>query len=1128
MMRIAKTDGTVERIYSSHVQKTNYDINNGWERVFVTFTLPKNTASVIAFVLVRNGIGTGYFDGVQLEKSEVASQYNMLENNGFNFVESTGYASSWNRWNMSSSDVVVDSKMQIAGSPTHQKALIQEVKVNEKDYDDKFIFGGWAEAVPLPKKVTRYYRLHVIVFYKETKSDGTPESYVPAWAEYDYYNDGTQFTSGSFGLRHPEHPEYTPDKIRVVCCYYNQANTACYDSIRLSKSSDVYDLNEMYGDAADTNTETELDPYTYDENGRVLTYTDEESVVYSYSYNAYGDVVSILNADGEGDRFEYNTYDTDGDGSYDTTRIRKETYADGTIYEYTYNSALEITKETVTIPNSEGEPTVEEYNYDENGNLDTHVVDNEVKSSYTYIKPNNNWLIATETSNGYKTTYTYNPETDELVSKVKSPSDNVDVVIESDSYEYSDGNVTKHTHTENGTSLTYHYGTNGEISKVEHNGFAYNYEYDAFSNTTSVKVGDQSLVGYTYQQDKSKVASMTYGNDDKVTYTYDNYGGISKKTVSDKISDGSTKDHYYTYFTDGEGRTVYEEDSPSHQETYYLYDDEGTLYGERVNATTTNNTYRNRLYEVINNFDDNGNVVKNALRSQSGLLTTYYAYDSVTNLPSSITLFGGKQVSYNYDDEGTLTGRSLSTSTPVAEGFNYNDKGLISTHTIALGTNSDVYSYTYDDNANITEIKLGDTVQQSYEYDALNQLIRENDRDTGKTVIYSYDGYGNITSKTEYAFTLGELGAVVDTISYAYNDTAWKDKLTSYDGQGITYDEIGNPTSYMGADMTWAGRYLTSYVKGNTAVSYTYDSDGLRTSKTVNGVKHNYYYVDGQLRYERNGDNYEIYYTYDADGRPVLATKRDLVAKKNYQYYLITNTRGDVIETRDDYGNVNAKFVYDAWGKLISVTDANGNALSTDSFAYQISLKYRGYVYDNETSLYYLQSRYYDPETGRFLNADDVECIGLLNTMCSLNLFAYCGNQPVDRYDYSGLSTVYTLSNGWKYRIDPPNTSTKTKRHIHIYKDGYNYSQNDDGSPHDGSSDEPPNSVKKELKNKGVWDWDAKAKEYNESLTNNGLEPVLKALRVVIIIYAVYRIVRLLPSFLPGLRWTLPGNVAFA
>ena len=124
---------------------------------------------------------------------------------------------------------------------------------------------------------------------------------------------------------------------------------------------------------------------------------------------------------------------------------------------------------------------------------------------------------------------------------------------------------------------------------------------------------------------------------------------------------------------------------------------------------------------------------------------------------------------------------------------------------------------------------------------------------------------------------------------------------------------------------------------------------------------------------------------------------------------MITNTRGDVIETRNGDGNVNAKFTYDAWGELISVTDGAGNALPETSFAYQISLKYRGYVYDWETGLYYLQSRYYDPNTGRFINADAVDYIGYSGEVLSYNLFAYCENNAVIYSDYSGSFNIGAL-----------------------------------------------------------------------------------------------------------------------
>ena len=100
-------------------------------------------------------------------------------------------------------------------------------------------------------------------------------------------------------------------------------------------------------------------------------------------------------------------------------------------------------------------------------------------------------------------------------------------------------------------------------------------------------------------------------------------------------------------------------------------------------------------------------------------------------------------------------------------------------------------------------------------------------------------------------------------------------------------------------------------------------------------------------------------------------------------------------------------------GKLISVTNAAGNALAKTNLAYQISVRYRSYVYDEETGLYYLQSRYYDPETGRFLNADDVEYIGYDGTVLSYNSFAYCENEPVNRYDPSGFT--YSPTKAKKY-----------------------------------------------------------------------------------------------------------------
>ena len=92
-----------------------------------------------------------------------------------------------------------------------------------------------------------------------------------------------------------------------------------------------------------------------------------------------------------------------------------------------------------------------------------------------------------------------------------------------------------------------------------------------------------------------------------------------------------------------------------------------------------------------------------------------------------------------------------------------------------------------------------------------------------------------------------------------------------------------------------------------------------------------------------------------------------------------------------------------AWGKILSVTDGSGNTVSDASHIANVNpIRYRGYYYDVETGFYYLQSRYYDPEVGRFINADDIDCLGADGSQLSYNLFAYCMNSPVNRFDADG------------------------------------------------------------------------------------------------------------------------------
>ena len=131
-------------------------------------------------------------------------------------------------------------------------------------------------------------------------------------------------------------------------------------------------------------------------------------------------------------------------------------------------------------------------------------------------------------------------------------------------------------------------------------------------------------------------------------------------------------------------------------------------------------------------------------------------------------------------------------------------------------------------------------------------------------------------------------------------------------------------------------------------------------------------------------------FAHSPDGVPLSVVYDDLL------YYYVTNLQGDVVALLDAAGNEVVTYTYDAWGNLLSVGGSKATTLGQDN-----PLRYRGYVYDQETGLYYLQSRYYDPEMGRFINADAFVSTG--QGILGNNMFAYCGNNPVCRYDVGGL-----------------------------------------------------------------------------------------------------------------------------
>ena len=277
--------------------------------------------------------------------------------------------------------------------------------------------------------------------------------------------------------------------------------------------------------------------------------------------------------------------------------------------------------------------------------------------------------------------------------------------------------------------------------------------------------------------------------------------------------------------------------------------------------------------------------------------------------------------------------------------------------------------------------------------------MREDNAALNKSYTYSYDAGGNITAKKEYAYTTGTLGAAVKTYNYVYGSNSWKDKLTSWNWQSITYDSYGNVKSYKGATYTWDRlNRLKSSVKSNGTTEYTYNVDG-QPEKTEldygNGM------VGTTEREYVNGRLYKESKILTMNGAEIVSATMQYLYRgeevigliyNGSLYYYRKNLQGDIIEIVGEDGNVAATYKYDAWGNW---TVSGGDVGTYNSF------RYRGYYYDTAIMLYYLKTRWYDPETGRFISPDSINYLDP-QSINGLNLYAYCLNNPVMYTDPDG------------------------------------------------------------------------------------------------------------------------------
>ena len=944
---------------------TDTTIQNGWKRISVTTSLSAGTNAI--YLYLDSATGTAYFDNVQLEKANIESDYNFVQNGSFRAK---------NTWTGTYSLATVTGKGSVGtftGSAASEASVYQTIPLKVST-NTTFMLSGWAKAnsIDLIKHIpddpskevlpedNRTFGLTATLTY----SDGTTSTH---HASFNPDNTSWQYTALAV-VPEEKADGVTVTSAKVAFVYDYNCNTAYFDDISF--------------------TIEPAQTYAYDDNGNLKSATD-----------IYGQNETLQ-------------YTTNGVDLNQYTSVNNGTYT----YEYHYVGSVnthDVEKVIRTVNNITQTLT---YDYDVYGNVISNTLEasgttEQFYSSATYTD-NGNFLASSTDSLGGTTSYGYDSVT-KLLKYIQDANNNrtaysydnrdrvTTVYLDADKDETADT-------TE--SSVAYLYAS-GRLSGINTATTAYTITYDTFGNMVSVSAGGNVLATYTYASGNGKLQKLTYGNGEYEEYSYDTLDRLVK------VSYNGSETNAYSIVYDSNGRLAKAVDGKAGITYLYEYD---SL--DRLIRAYQKDASSNTIFAVENSYDEYGRAKGSKIKIGNKTLSYSISYKTDTNLVSWLSMPESGVMSgigYTYDNFDRLIQKdsSLSTLADIYEKYEYY------TYTDAEGTvyttpliskltfenkhgntdveTAEVYEYTYNSLGYITNIKKNGTTIATYSYDALGQLVTENNAETGQIYIYSYDKAGNITQKLVFT---GDIGNLTDTINYTYSASAWGDLLTNYDGTAITYDSIGNPTKWRNStSLTWDGRTLTSqtFTNGNS-ITYKYNSDGIRTQKRVFDdvtsayITHNYV-LDGTKILSETvtdaayGNSYTLYYVYDADGSIIG------LHYNGAPYYFQKNIQGDVLRICNAGGAVVVEYTYDAWGNILSVTGSLASSLGQYN-----SFRYRGYYYDSETGLYYLNSRYYDPQVGRFINADAYTSTG--QGILGNNMFAYCGNNPVNRIDLGGYA----------------------------------------------------------------------------------------------------------------------------
>ena len=1008
-----------------------------WKRISLTFTLPSDASSETVTVHL-NAVGSAgkvWYDAVQLEEGVTAGRMNLIQNSDFRFE-----LTDWNTVSGSSGGSVVnapldDSRPASLGKRTYRMTgvgygnradLYQDILISGSK-GDVFVAGGWSKAYSTPRKGALNRYSMKISFY-DGSSWNTDENMHVLWSEE---------WSGWHMAAIPVSAPCSYTKIRVALHYTSNYNVAYFNGLFLHK--------EQFGPS-----------FSYDSKGNLLSTMNLASLQDHAVYDSFNNLTEYRQAGRPADvstSLKYGTTDPERQRHL----LKEITSPLGMKTAYTHDAHGNVTQTRTTggiLKMSTSAGYSADGNYaliqtDARGQTVTKVIDPNLGTTASVTDPKGQTVhytydvlkrvTQTETTadgKSYRNEYTYSQD---FLTQVKhntsdNPTEDVVYNFEYDSLGRSTEvrvgaqTLSATVYNTDGTTASVAYGNNGQVR----------YGYDSFKRLTDVSFDDETGVRYHY----------IYGNNGEVAQVEDKALGTTIRSEYDlanrpmrKTTTGASGDIYVAEvnYDQYNNLACFKEriSGEDAYETGYEYDNENR---------PTKVTYSNGV-EIQYQYDGLGRITKRTVIDGTDIQETSYTYvhgvgDNTTPLIRRITQLG-ERILYTYDEVGNILSveypdrqpETIPTELPLHTEDNEPIYPSETTDEIVgcapvFDGSAAAANRVEDEDGNLVEFELTvgqDAVETNpligyedgrqssritYRYDPLGQLIRANDPFDptagvkGTTWVYSYDQGGNILSKAAYPFTEEETisESAVHTDAYTYGNASWKDQMTAYNDVPITYDAIGNPLNDGEWTYTWQhGRQLAGMSKDGETISFVYNEDGLRVQKTSTSTGTTKYTLHGNNIVHLTNGNDVLHFFYDTQDRVAVVDYNG----ESYRY--MYNLHGDVVALTDENGNIVVEYLYDAFGKPMKKSRSMAETLGTLQ-----PFRYRGYAWDNETGLYYVQTRYYSEKWSRFICADSE--IGNNHTL-DHNLFAYCRNSFPSRVDSSGkasyaIGSVYSVALG--------------------------------------------------------------------------------------------------------------------